>query len=238
MVTKMKSRFSIGLALFASLATIAMAAVDGYQIKQTQKEGDIHKYKIQADVDVMGQKATFTAKSIEKVVKVGADGSYEAQSEQIDGKLEFGGNQMDAPSTGAVVYAYNANGTLKEIRGESANASTYRMANLRTFFIPEKAVNVGDTWNYSIKSDAKTGAVTAIATYKVLAAEKLGKWDTLKIQYTVKETDSDGATADTTVWLSTTTWEPVQAEAKWTNVPVDGSPAPVNGTMKMTLIED
>ena len=103
--------------------------------------------------------------------------------------------------------------------------------------LPGKEVNVGDTWTYDFKADAKTGAVAAKATFKVLGTEKVDKWDTLKIQATVKELDADGASAESVMWLSTTDWDAVKMESKWTNVPVSGAPAPVNAKVTINRVE-
>ncbi len=230
----MKTKLQM-IGLMAVAASTALGVVvDGLTVSRKPKEGESARYKMQADVDFGGMalKAKFVVS--EKVTKVEADGTYKVEQAQLEGKIDMNGQEQDLPSGNPSTTVYAKDGTVKEITGDQTTADTYRMANLGVVFDPGKPLNVGDTWSYDFKKDAKTGAVAAKGTYKLLAEEKVGSFDTLKIQVNVKESEgTDPAANDGTVWISKTDGSVVKMDQKWTNAPFPGAPAPINATVKM-----
>lgn len=229
----MKMKLQV-LGLLAVAATTAFAVVDGLSVARKPKEGEQIRYRMTADVDMGGMaiKAKFLV--AEKVVKIEADGAYKVEQLQLEGKIDVNGTEQELPTSGATTTVYTKEGDVKEISGDQTTPDTYRMANLGIVRDPGKTLNVGDTWTYEIKADKKTGAVAAKADYKVLAEEKVGAWDTLKIQVNVKETEgTEPAGNEGTVWLSKVDGSTVKLEQKWTNAPFPGAPAPINATVKM-----
>ena len=224
----------IALLAVAASAT-AFAALDGFSVARKPKEGDQVRYRMTADVDFGGMaiKAKFLV--AEKVTKVEADGSYKLEQTQLEGQIDLNGQTQDMPTSGATTMVYTKEGVIKEISGADSTPDSFRMANLGILTDPGKTLNIGDTWTYEIKADSKTGAVAAKADYKVLAEEKIGDWDCLKIQSTVKETEgSDPASSEGTTWILKSDGSTVKSETKWINAPFPGAPAPINATVTLT----
>jgi hypothetical protein len=234
----MNKSFRIIGAGIAMLSAVALAAnLQGVLIKRVYKEGDVAKYRIKAELEIAGTNATFTGLTVEKVLKVNADGTYEVESSQSEAKAVFGGQEMDIPDQGASVTVYKPTGDVVELRGPNVNADGYRMSNLNNFFPPAGEVKVGDTWTKEIKGDTKTGATDATAKFKYVADEKVGARDTIKIEANFAEKAAEGAKSDYTIWLDKTDFSMVKTTGKWVNVPMAGSPAPLNGTVELTRVE-
>ncbi|MGV3618578.1 MAG: hypothetical protein ACO1SV_24920 [Fimbriimonas sp.] len=229
---KMKLQM-LGLLAVAATAT-AFAVVDGLSVARKPKEGEEIRYRMTADVDFGGLpiKAKFLV--IDKTVKVESDGTFKIETSQLDGKLEMNGQEQDLPSGGATTTTFSKEGEVKEIAGEQTGPDVYRMANLGLVRDAGKTLNVGDAWTHEFKGDKKTGAVAAKAEYKLLAEEKVGDWDALKISVKYKETEgTDPAGSDGTTWVSKADGSIIKFEQKWSNAPLPGAPAPINGTIKM-----
>jgi hypothetical protein len=223
----------LGLAALAVSAS-AFAVVDGLSVARKPKEGEQIRYRMTADVDFGGMaiKAKFLV--AEKVVKIESDGTYKVEQSQLEGKIDMNGQEQELPGGGATTTIYTKDGSVKEISGDQTTPDTYRMANLGVVIDPGKTLNVGDTWTHEIKADSKTGAVAAKAEYKVLGEEKVGNWDTVKVQVKVKETEgTEPAGNDGTIWISKADGSTVKLDQKWTNAPFPGAPAPINATVKM-----
>lgn len=234
----MNKSFRIVTAGIAMLSVAAVAfAAQGILIKRTPKEGDVFKYRIKAEIEIAGTNATFSGLTTEKVLKVAADGTYEIESSQSEGKAVFGGQEMEIPDQGASVTVYKPGGEVVELRGNETNANSYRMANLNNLFEPTSEVKPGDTWTREIKGDAKTGSVDATAKYKFVGEEKIGSKDALKIEANFAEKGGDGAKSDYTIWLDKADFTMLKTAGKWINVPMAGAPAPLNGTVEVTRIE-
>lgn len=217
-----------------------MAAIDGLSVKRQPKEGQVIKTQMKADLEIGGQAATFTGVVQTKTLKVEADGTYSEEEQQLSGKAKFGDQEMDVPDSGPRTTVYNPDGTIKEIRGQGdANtlASEYRMAALSSLIDAAKPLSVGDTWNYNFKADPKTGAVDAVATYKVIGEEKVDTFDTIKLHVTVKESGgSDGASSEGDWWIDKTDGSLVKGDAKWVNAPFPGAPAPISAHVVLTRL--
>jgi len=237
----MNNRFKalVGTVVLLSLSAMALAAIDGLSIKRQPKEGQAYKLKMTAELQFSGQDVVFTALMDTKVSKVNADGSFTEEEHQHDVKVNVGGQEMTPPDSPGQEITFNADGSLKEIKGEgdSAGPGGYRMQTLESLVEPGKPVNVGDTWTIDIKADSKTGVEAAKASYKVVAEEKVGDIETIKIQSTVKESaGSDPASIEATTWVSKADGSLVKEEAKWINAPIPGAPAPLNGTVHIVRL--
>jgi hypothetical protein len=215
---------SIGVLAVIALSAVAMAAVDGFSVARKPKEGDTHKYRMTADVDLGGVPITVKGLLSEKVTKVETDGSFTQEETQIELKATVAGQETDIPSSGSSTMIYLPTGEVKSIAGDEGKAESYRMANLGIIYDPGKPLNVGDAWSFDIKANKDTGAVDAKADFKLLGEEKVGDVDTLKIKATVKETSgATPASSDGTVWISKADGSLIKSEAKWVNAPFPGA---------------
>lgn len=231
--------------LYAIAATLALlplsgftlSRLDGFTVKRQVKEGQSQKLQIKGDFEVSGQSAELSGKADEKITKVSADdGSYTIEEQQHDLKASVGGQDIPINDTPAISTVFNADGSLKEILGDSSVASpaAYRLGNLSVIVDAGKPLNIGDTWTYNIKADSKTGAEAATATYKLVGQEKIGDIDTLKIQVTIKENGgSEPASSDGFCWLDKGDASLVKSEATLSNAPFPGVP-PISGKLTIT----
>jgi hypothetical protein len=220
-----------------SASALALATVQALTVKKQVKEGQIVKLALKAELDFQGQPAVFSALSDQTVKKVDADGSYTMEVRQHDMKATVGGQDIDVPEAPAGTVVYNADGSLRSIKGDdqTAGPSVYRFSTLGLIIDSGKPASVGDAWSVDIKADAKTGVEAAKADFKILAEEKVGDIDTIKLSAKIKETSSsEPASSDSTYWLSKTDGTIVKAEENWTNAPFPGSPVPITAKVKVT----
>lgn len=234
----MKTRLhSFAVLSVVALSTLALAA-EGFVIARKPKANDVHRYTVSGEIEMRGITLPYKGKLEEKVTKVDVDGTYTLEQRELELKLIAGTQELDQPVPAPATTVFLPNGLVKTIEGNDAKPESYRMSNLELIYDPGKPLAVGDTWTYEIKANKETGAVAAKAEYKLLAEEKLGTHETLKIQAKVKETE--GATPgqiDSTVWLDKADGSMVKSDMKWTNVPLPGSQGPITGTMKIEIAE-
>lgn len=230
---------AIALSLAVAVATAAAFALNTYTIKRTPKEGETARYEMKGEIDAGVATVTITSKIDEKITKVEPNGNFHVEQKQSETKIMLGTEPLPGGEEGqAHTTVIKPNGEIAEILGKEVDGVAYRMENLNLFTDPGKPVAINDTWSKELKGDAKTGAVAVRADYKIVAEEKVGEYDTLKIRVTVKETEGAmPATSDNTIWLNRADWTLVKGEYKWTNAPVPGAPMPVNGTVTITRIK-
>lgn len=233
----MKKIYSGAVLLLAAGAALALAGVQDITLKRTAKTGEVFKYKLTGNMEVMGQAVGLTAIVINKTTKVEANGDYTVESSQAEGKINFNGSEMDLPSAGSTTTTFKADGTVLDVKGEGVEMGGYRMANLMTAIVPEKTVKVGDTWTSEVKGDPKKSTVDVKGTYKFESVEKTDGGEAAKITYELKEVGGEApATVSGTAWIEVKTGNMVKVSSSWKDVPVPGAPTAVSGKMEMTLI--
>ncbi|RYG45091.1 hypothetical protein EON79_13415, partial [bacterium] len=220
-------RYVGAAASFIALTALASAAaVQGFTIKRTPKEGEQIKYRMKANIEIPGAQATLEGLVTEKTIKIDADGTYTIEASQSELKAMIGDNELPIPSTPPQIVVYKPGGQIGEIRGESIDGSAYRMALLNGFFEPEKPVALNETWTREFPADAKLGTVAAKAEFKIVGEEKFGNYDTLKISANITEVgNSEPGSNVGTFWINKADWSLVKQEGKWTNVPAPNAPA-------------
>ncbi len=209
-----------------------------FTMKRTVRVGETFKYKLKADLEFGGMQAGFTSNITEKVTDVSAEGNYKIESSQADSKVNMNGQEQDVPQQGGNnTIAYNASGEVLAITGDMVESGAYRMANLGVLKAPDAPVKVGDSWTYKIPANTKTGAVAALAEYSIVALEKIGDRDCLKISGNVKETEgSQPASNVGTVWVDATDFSMVKSDTTWTNAPIPGAPGPISGKVVLNRV--
>jgi len=229
-------RFRVSLVFAAAgLAALTYAALDAFTIKYEPKVGDLHKYRQVGKFDVGGQEFNFEAVVAEKVTKVETTGSFVQEESTTDVKLD-GQDPPGGGGGGKFTISYSPKREVVEIKGDGVDGKTYRFENLALLILPDMPVNVGDSWNYEVKPDAKLGTVAAKATYTLVGEDKVGTKDALKIKFTIKETSDDQSSSSGTVWLAKDDCAMLKLATKWTNAPVPGSPVLISGDITLTLI--
>ena len=218
------------LAASSILAVASASVLAGYSFKRAVKEGDKYSYTLKGDLEVAGMSVTLTGKASEKVTKVEAD-KYTIESTQSDTKVNVGGQEMAQPDR-TETEIRTITGKIIELKSEQVSPESYRLSNLNAFVTPDKEINIGETWTATFKADEKTGAVDAKTEYKYVGDEKVGDWDTAKVEAVAKETKDSSAQINTTYWISKVDGSVVRSVSKLKEVMMAGVPAPLNGTIE------
>jgi hypothetical protein len=225
----------IGAVMLASvLMTGAYAQDQSYTLKHNSKEGDVMKYKLIIELDLGGQAILATGSSTSKVTKVETDGARSIDMTAGEMLVKFGEQEMTRPGLPPLTTVYKANGEIAEIKGEGADTDAYRRARAQALVFSDKAVKVGDKWSYEMKPAKENGAGVGKTDVEVLAVEKMGDQETLKLKFSFKETSGDTPLEVTgTLWIGTKDSEMVKAVMNVKNYPIPGVPMPIEG--KITL---
>lgn len=226
----MQTKRSMSALLGVAILAVAAFAQDGFNLKRVPKLGDVFKYNLSVTLDVQGQEFNVTATVQEKIIKV-EDGKYTIESSQSEMKL----NGQDAPMEQTPsTSTYSSLGRLLDSKSDQGGEDADRMSSLQSFEVPDRALKVGDTWEVVLKAKEAKNPIGLKGTYKVEAQEKVGKWDALKVSFTIEETEgSTPAKATGFAWFSTSDQSMVKYEGQWANAPFPSLP-PVNA--KVTLL--
>jgi hypothetical protein len=226
----MKAFKIIGLSvLFAAAAAYAQ---DGVMLKYSWKKGAVAKTRMKGTLEFGGQEISVNILNQEKVLEVGDDGSATVEQSVVSLIVNMGGQEQDmtGSSGGSIIAVYNPDGSVKELRGENIEAGAYRMQNLMAFIQPKESLKVGSKWSKEVAADKDRGTPAYKGEYSVIADEKVGKWDTLKIKYKISESEgTDPASMEGTFWVSKEDASLIKGEATWANVPMAGAPFPISG---------
>ena len=220
--------------LAALVAGSAIAGHDAISLKRKPKVGDVAEYSVNAQFDTDQGAIKFTEKQSEKVTDVKPDGDWVIEAASTNITVDIAGNQMN-PDDNKATTEFLPNGRVKTITVDPpAEADVYRVANLTAFEAPDEPKNIGDEIAYTVPADKDHGTPAYKADYKVVSLEKVKDWDTVKLSFTIEETEGDQKSSSSgTLWLSTTDGSVVKSESNWKNVQPQGVPFPLTG--KFTL---
>lgn len=230
----MKALKSAGIAMML-LASVALATQDGIILKYTPKKGDVLKLRIKGSLQIMGTDVVANLVTQSTVKEVAEDGSYTLEDKQLGGTASLGGQEMEIPETPGNTVVHNADGTVKEIRGDDIGPEAYRVAALNAWTFPKTAVKVGSKWSEEVKADTDKGTVALKKDFEVVAEETVDGVDTLVIKSKISEASgAEPAAIEGKVWLAKSDSQMVKAEQKWSNVPMAGAPGPITGSFVIT----
>ncbi len=229
-----KSKLILGLTLAAALGFAGVQ--QGHLLKRAPKVGETTKYKLMAEIDISGQKATYSSMVVDKVVKVSPQGQFTVNSAQLEPKLIIGSDELPMPTSDPMVVTYEPYGGVVEIL-DAKDPESYRLAYITTFRASEQELKVGDTWKHEIAADSKRKTYQVLAEYTVLGEETVDKWETFKIKVSVKEASPDATTNVGHLWVDKATGILVKVDQAWTNAPFPGAPGPINAKVTMVRTE-
>jgi hypothetical protein len=230
----MKALKSAGIALML-LASVALATQDGVILKYTPKKGDVLKLRIKGSLQIMGTDVVANLVTQSTVKEVAEDGSYTLEDKQLGGTASLGGQEMEIPETPGNIVVFNADGSVKEIRGDDVGPEAYRVAALNATNFPKTAVKVGSKWTEEVKANSEKGTVAMKREYEVVAEETIDGVATFVVKSKVSETQgAEPAAIEGKVWLAKSDSQLVKAEQKWINVPMAGAPGPITGSFVIT----
>jgi len=236
----MRSRFRNSAALvFLSLTALAVAALDGtYSLARIAKVGDHASYEFEADLDFSGEKITISGKNSDKVTKVDEDGSISYESSQKDVVVKAGDQTipMDDEATVKIITGPNRAVKSYDDMGDE-DASNLRLAMLGTVLKPPMEVKVGDKWNGAMKSSlADTYPIES--NFEVVAIETIGKWETVKVKLSAKETAGEApASCEGFIWVIVADGTSAKEELQIKNAPIALSPVPIEMKIKIKRTE-
>jgi hypothetical protein len=211
------------------VAAMAMAQETAYDLAWKTADGDTAEYTFNAELVIGDQKFTVIGNNRDKTVSVAKDGSYTVESTQYGVTFKSEDGDQDLPDSEIAKLSMSADRLiLKHNDNDEADFISIRLGNLNTVRKPVKAVKVGDKWSADIPSIVK-GIPAVKADYEVLALEKVGSWESLKIKIASREVDSEEkATSTGTVWIDVISGRPTKEVFNMKNVPFTMSPVPIN----------
>jgi hypothetical protein len=220
------------------LAAASAYAIDGVILKYAFKKDSVAKMRIKGTIEMQGMEISINMVNISKVREVSEDGTITLEDSMSEGKVVFGGQEMDIPATPGTVILMKSTGEIKEIKGEDINEGVYRVQNLMGFIPPTEAVQVGSKWKKTVGANKDTKAPAFSAEYTILADEPVDGVPAFKIQFKNMETDgSDPASMIGTVWVDKANCSVLKSSTKWANVPMPGAPMPISGNFTMERIK-
>lgn len=202
----MKSKLK-GL-VFGLIAASVMGAGsnDAVRLPWPPKIGARAEYKV---VNVLttpfGTKVTFEWTTTETVKEVD-DGKVTIETQSTE-PIE----KTDGPTGCPVKLAgpngdifFSVNGAYLPSQDDKGRMAA-RFGNLTAFVFPEKAVAIGESWQYEVKANPKVGTWAASSTYKLLGKETIGDFDAYKTEVDYQESEGDEwqrLSATGTRWIS------------------------------------
>lgn len=204
------------------------------------KAGATAKYTMDVDAEGdfgQGPMKIKVTMNLANTVKSVSDKEIVVEGKTSNMKVTLDGNELPSPDSNETsTNTYSPNGELISTKSTSGQENR-RLEQMNSFLYPSNAVKVGDTWTRDIKGE-KGGGVPATAKYTFQGAEKVGKWDCYKVDYTYSETKGDMPTsAKGTAWLDATTGDLVKMDVDMKNVVFQDGVPPMAAKAKMTRSE-
>lgn len=232
-------RVAAGIVVLVAALAAPLTAQDKVLLARSAKVGDVTRTKLTATLagNLGGQPASLAMTGVDTVTvtAIGADGqlTFRQLTESID--LSVNGSAMPGlpipPADTLMMMRTRALTSYTSGDGDAeAAAFEARMYIATTAVFSDKPVGVGDTWTRSVAADPKVGAVQAKAEFKVLAFEKVGGADTVKISMSFQESGADGIQTTGTFWIDRATGEDVKSEVEFKDAPFPQI-GPVSGSI-------
>jgi hypothetical protein len=227
------------LLLAAATFGLALAAVAEFDFKAIRAVGEKSKTKVTAEIEIQGIKVEQSYVTSEEVTEV-KDGLVTSKSSMSEQKIVVNGQEQPAPPDRTNVSKSKLTGELVESDNTSEQPLDVqkRISRVTAVVPPEKPVGVGGSWSVTLPKDEKSGLVPGKLDYKVVAVEKVGKWDVVKVDYSFKETEGGTPlSAKGTMWLTTKKFDNVKADIVVENFEAPGVPMPLTVKLKIERID-
>lgn len=220
---------SAALAVFL-LAATALAADTPVELKRGGKVGDSQISKVTISLDVEGSAMILESKIKETLKSLDKDGGYSTEIQFVGGSMSFDGETEEIEADDSKeVSQFGKRGELKSVdkSEEEMDTDSNRLSTIVGVYYPEKPVKVGDKWSYEGKSSDKLGTRDHKASFEILAREKVGTADCLKVK--VSSTESEGedpSSVEATMYIDIATGTVVKGEGTIKNMPFGDEPFP------------
>lgn len=218
------------------LLPLVLAGAGGAQAPKVKllmkaEAGQVVRYRSEATVTVEagGQKVMMEMKETEKVtfttVAPSGEITMERESESREGTIN--GQKLPVPERDdeKATITIKPDGSLVAYKSSEGNSDQTKMA-VRIFpagkpVFPAGEVGVGDKWSRDYPANADTGGQAGKAEFELLAFEKVGGVDAVKLKMSYRETQGSPALAGTgTVWVEKSSGDTIQSDMELENVPL------------------
>jgi hypothetical protein len=220
--------------IFCAYALLSLSAViaQEYTLRLNVKEGDTFKYRMSMEIDFGGQNLLATTTVTNKVLKVEENGNIQIESAQSELIVKFGEQEMPQPAQPATKMTFKPNGSL--VKSDGSDGMMQQM-NAAQMIFPDKPVKVGDKWSETVKSPSGELKVD----YEFVGVEKVSDVEAVKIKVTARAANGkkdDGYSAEGFTWVDLKTGMAIKMESRIKGMQVEGAPMPIEGTLKMELV--
>jgi hypothetical protein len=206
------------LSLYGCLACVLLTPGERpVTIKRTPTKGQVLLYQSRASVSIQGHDADLTSCRTKTVTDVDKEGNYTVESFESDQRVND--KPVQAPSH-IFVTVSKPSGELISVGPPGTPSAPDRSSVLLEVYYPPRAVGVGETWSYEPKSVDKTSSIPFTAKMNYLGTEKVGTFDTWRIEENLKESEGDSpASTHIIAWLDVTDGSIVQETIDFSNLP-------------------
>jgi hypothetical protein len=192
-----------------------------FRLANGLKPEDALQYAVRVKVEDEIHSVEYTSTLTYKVVELKPNGDISLLSEQTGIKMRHFENEITANDPPATFITYDAQGYVQSISGEDIDGEDYRFQVLNALVWPKQEVGVGSRWSAVLAADSSLGTRAGTAEYEVAARETLLGKDTLKLRYTIRETEgSEPARSEGSMWIDIATGAKVKVLSKMVNAPL------------------
>lgn len=222
----------------AVMAAGLVFAQDAVSIKRVVKKGDSFKYRVSADVLVMGTTAVFSAVQSSKVLEVAENGEYTIESEMSDVKVDVGGSVQEQPTEPPTKSRHSASGEILELIGEKVTPTDYSLGTVMTPIVGKGATAVGAKWTIETKGNSKIGSPGVKIDYEITGIEEVMGTKTAVVKFNASETSGDTPMkASGTYWIDMKTGFTVKVNADIKSMIMDPNLPPMDMTLKVEQVK-
>ncbi|GEM_PF-27226 len=235
----------LALASIPTTADRAQAGPEKFKLAYKAQAGQSKRVKSDAalNVSAAGQTLKFDVTETDKLTftEVAPTGEITIEDETEASEMSVNGEKQEASAEDndkKTTFKIKPNGMLVSYKseGDDEESDTHlgpRVHLATTPVFSEEPVGVGDKWTQIFKGDSSLGIRDARADYEVLAFEKVGGVDCVKIKFDYTETESAPISSKGTVWVERASGDRVQLD-----VAVEGIPLADEVTASGTVREE
>jgi hypothetical protein len=218
-----------------SLIAGSVLAQDTYSLRRARTADEVLKHQITAEFEMQGQKFSVSLIATDKVVKLTEDG-FTYETSQSDMTVTVGGNDVPAdPGAKPETVRYLSNGLPVEFES-GVSDDNIRINAVVAFVAPDKPVKVGEKWTVNSQF---TKPIELVYSGELLAVEKVGDVEAVKVKMEVKDKSAKPGTSSTsTYWLNAKDFSLIKGEGSVTRAPMTGLPDPIDFTFTIEKYAD
>jgi hypothetical protein len=206
-------------------------------LERRTKAGETSKLRVSAEIDMFGEKVSYSVLQTEKVLSVEADGSYTVETRQSEAIIRYGANATPSPDSPARTAVYRANGELVRVVGPTPDPTELRTARMSAFISPGREVKSGESWTHESPGTPQNGGISGRSEYRSEGPQKGGDSKVHVVAFKFKELSGETpASSEGKFWIDSETGNLVRMECQWTNAPMTGAPRPMNA--KVTIVRE